>query len=199
MTGTRDGGGGGASRSTDPASGTSSATDVSLREYLMQAIDGRFRLLTSSVDEHARQSRFYIAAVSAFGLFAWFQTKEHLESLNHEAKRLDVYLQSTVPQGTYNADEQRRKEDQNRITLALDEVTKKVAQAATKEEVQHDSTASRRAGIGTGTSVVAACVGLIIVVLAVLNYQALHKVAPTTPSSAVVCTASYHPAPCPQP
>jgi hypothetical protein len=30
--------GGGASRSTDPAAGTSSATDVSLREYLMQAI-----------------------------------------------------------------------------------------------------------------------------------------------------------------
>ena len=31
--------GGGASRSTDPASGTSSATDVSLREFLMQAIN----------------------------------------------------------------------------------------------------------------------------------------------------------------
>jgi hypothetical protein len=30
--------GGGASRSTDPAAGTSAATDVSLREYLMQAI-----------------------------------------------------------------------------------------------------------------------------------------------------------------
>lgn len=31
--------GGGASRSTDPAAGTSAATDVSLREYLMQAIE----------------------------------------------------------------------------------------------------------------------------------------------------------------
>lgn len=30
--------GGGASRSTDPAAGSSAATDVSLREYLMQAI-----------------------------------------------------------------------------------------------------------------------------------------------------------------
>jgi hypothetical protein len=32
--------GGGASRSTDPAAGTSSATDVSLREYIHVQIDG---------------------------------------------------------------------------------------------------------------------------------------------------------------
>ena len=35
--------GGGASRSTDPAAGTSAATDVSLREYLMAQIDAAER------------------------------------------------------------------------------------------------------------------------------------------------------------
>ena len=39
--------GGGASRSTDPAAGTSSATDVSLREYLSSRVDALDRLIQS--------------------------------------------------------------------------------------------------------------------------------------------------------
>lgn len=189
--------GGGASRTTDPAAGSSAATDVSLREYLMEAIDGRFRYLRSSVDAERQQGRLVTGGIIAFALFAWFQTKEHLHGLNNEARRLDVYLQSTVAKTTYDADEQRRKEDQDRITAALDEFGKKVDKAATKEEVTADTTSSRRAGIGTTTSVVGACVAAVVVILAVLNYQALHKSSPS-PSSAVVCTASYHPAPCPR-
>ena len=49
--------GGGASRTTDPAAGTSSATDVSLREYLTSLIQGaerradaRFEAMQRSVD-----------------------------------------------------------------------------------------------------------------------------------------------------
>jgi uncharacterized protein with von Willebrand factor type A (vWA) domain len=49
--------GGGASRSTEPATGTSAATDVSLREYLMAAIqaearrsDARFDAMQQAVD-----------------------------------------------------------------------------------------------------------------------------------------------------
>ncbi len=53
----REPNGGGASKSTDPAAGTSSATDVSLREYLVALIvnseksaDQRFHHMTEMVD-----------------------------------------------------------------------------------------------------------------------------------------------------
>jgi hypothetical protein len=63
--------GGGASRTTDPAAGTSSATDVSLREYLTQAIDGLRSELRASVtrlethfDElHVHQQETFSAAM----------------------------------------------------------------------------------------------------------------------------------------
>jgi hypothetical protein len=56
--------GGGASRSTDPAAGTSSATDVSLREYLIALIhaaeqrsDARFESMKDQVDAAFRSSQ----------------------------------------------------------------------------------------------------------------------------------------------
>jgi predicted transcriptional regulator len=56
--------GGGASRSTDPAAGTSSATDVSLREYLIALIhaaeqrsDARFESMKDQVDAAFRASQ----------------------------------------------------------------------------------------------------------------------------------------------
>ena len=42
--------GGGASRSTDPAAGTSSATDVSLREYVEMRINAESRRLEQRID-----------------------------------------------------------------------------------------------------------------------------------------------------
>jgi chromosome segregation ATPase len=47
--------GGGASRSTDPAAGTSSGTDVSLREYLIQAIENSRRECREGI-AHIEQS-----------------------------------------------------------------------------------------------------------------------------------------------
>lgn len=49
--------GGGASRSTDPASGTSSATDVSLREYVATRLDSLDRILTAELDALRRETR----------------------------------------------------------------------------------------------------------------------------------------------
>jgi hypothetical protein len=48
--------GGGASRSTDPAAGTSSATDVSLREFVAVRIDALDRHLTSDIEALRRES-----------------------------------------------------------------------------------------------------------------------------------------------
>jgi hypothetical protein len=49
--------GGGASRSTDPAAGTSSATDVSLREYLTTLIEASRRECRDNVDSLRAQMR----------------------------------------------------------------------------------------------------------------------------------------------
>ena len=48
--------GGGASRSTDPASGTSAATDVSLREYVAQSIAALDRHLTAEINSLRRET-----------------------------------------------------------------------------------------------------------------------------------------------
>jgi len=50
-------GGGGASRSTDPAGGTSSATDVSLREYVASEIRALDRHLTSEIGALRRETQ----------------------------------------------------------------------------------------------------------------------------------------------
>lgn len=51
-----DGDGGGASRSTDPAAGSSAATDVSLREYLMALLHAQDRHLTSEIAALRRET-----------------------------------------------------------------------------------------------------------------------------------------------
>lgn len=48
--------GGGASRSTDPAAGTSSATDVSLREYLGERVTALDRHMTQEINSLRRES-----------------------------------------------------------------------------------------------------------------------------------------------
>lgn len=53
--------GGGASQTTDPASGTSAATDVSLREYAEAADRADFRLLLRIAEE---RDRLYISELS---------------------------------------------------------------------------------------------------------------------------------------
>ena len=49
--------GGGASRSTDPAAGTSSATDVSLREYVSALVQALDRHLTSELQALRRETQ----------------------------------------------------------------------------------------------------------------------------------------------
>lgn len=74
--------GGGASRSTDPAAGTSSATDVSLREYLVALInaverrsDERFEAMKHDVEAAFKSSQ---AAISK----AELATEHRFEAVN---------------------------------------------------------------------------------------------------------------------
>ena len=49
--------GGGASRSTDPAAGSSAATDVSLREYIAQTINALDRQITTELKALRRETQ----------------------------------------------------------------------------------------------------------------------------------------------
>lgn len=84
--------GGGASRSTDPAFGTSSATDVSLREYTSEKVES-LRELT--------ELRFQ-AQEKALELQAT-EYQRRLSGLNNEAARIDQAVQKNVSRDTWDA------------------------------------------------------------------------------------------------
>jgi hypothetical protein len=177
----------------------SGRTDVSLREFVTEVIDGRFRYLQGSVQGHSQQDRIITVGIGAFGVFAWQQIQRRLELLNHENERLLAQQAKTVSEDTYRADERRRREDHDRIDGQIASLSSAVDRSATKEEVRADTTKDRRLGIGTAVSVIAAVTGAVVVLLAVLNYQALHRTN-SGDNASVVCTATYHPATvCPSP
>lgn len=74
--------GGGASRSTDPAAGSSAATDVSLREYLGSRLDALDRHITAEVAALRRETAAAsTAAERAIGVAA-DEAKERLAAHN---------------------------------------------------------------------------------------------------------------------
>ncbi len=74
--------GGGASRSTDPAFGSSSATDVSLREYLGEKIAALDRHLTGSLDALRRETVLANENAEKAIVVAADESKERLKAHN---------------------------------------------------------------------------------------------------------------------
>ena len=74
--------GGGASRSTDPAAGTSSATDVSLREYLGTRIDSLDRHVTAELSALRRETHAANLAAERAIAVAAEEAKERLAAHN---------------------------------------------------------------------------------------------------------------------
>jgi len=166
--------GGGASVTTEDAAGSSNGTDVSLDRFLSTRISYESRLV-----------RWGGTAIVALGLFAWSEIQRRLEILNHENARLLAQQEKTVSQDTYTANESQRKEEQ----LKLDEWRKSVdhhnTESVSRTELRRETKTESRAGIGTATAVIAACVGLVVVILAILNYQALHSGGTVVPTRTV--------------
>ncbi len=131
--------GGGASRSTDPAAGTFSATDVSLREYFNEKIGS---------DRRLNNERFAFAAV--IGAVVWFFVERHLTDLNHENARVAKIAEGTVSADTYESDESRRTDERNKLDSWRAHVDEGFTKSATKEEVTQATKIETRAVAASG-------------------------------------------------
>jgi len=149
--------GGGASRTTDPAAGTSSATDVSIREYLTDLFGSRF---------HATWT--VMAAALAFGAFAWSEVQRRLEILNHENARLLQQQERTVSQDTYAANEQQRKSEQAEFQAWRKDVDRDRTQSISREEFQRDTKTEKRAVASSGWQWVLGGVALVSLAITIV-------------------------------
>lgn len=118
--------GGGASRSTDPASGTSSATDVSLREYLTSLIlaaekrsDARFDQMKEMVDTAFSSSQKAIEK-------AEMATERRFEGVNEFRAQLSDQATRFVTRETLDALIEKLEAQIDRNRSDLDDLSKRV-------------------------------------------------------------------------
>ena len=168
--------GGGASRTTEPASGSSAATDVSLREFV--GVQIRYERQTT---------RLLIGGVVAFAAFSWSQIMRRLEGLNHENARVAAVVANTVSADTYFSDEKRRTDERDKIDGWRAGVDEKFTKSVTKEEVHEDARDGRRVRFNGGTAAIAAVAAVAAALLLFLTYEnAKRSNGPTAPIRIVV-------------
>lgn len=170
--------GGGASITTDPAAGSSAPTDVSLREY------------------EASQRHWMIALF----LIVWFFIERHLLDLNHENARVAKVSENSVSSDTYNANEQQRRSEQHKLDDRLAKYDENFTKSVTRDDLTRETKGDKQTNMGLWISAAAIIVAIAIAsITIILTRGSVPAHVPTVPSSAVVCTATYHPTPCPQP
>lgn len=174
--------GGGASRSTDPAAGTSQATDVSLREYLNEKIHS---------DRKLNNERF--AFVGALAGVIWFFIERHLKDLNHENERILKQQETTISKDTYDANEQQRDKEANELDDWRKDVDKDRTQQVSRAELNQESKFESRAKISTVAAVLGGVLTAVVIlgiILQLLNYQKLHPSQAPTETFTVTTTTT---------
>ncbi len=118
--------GGGASRSTDPAAGTSSATDVSLREYLTALIsaaearsDARFEAMKQTVETAFANSQVAIGKAEE-------ATAKRFEGVNEFRSALSDQASSFVSRTTLDALVEKLENQIERNRADLDSLAKRI-------------------------------------------------------------------------
>jgi hypothetical protein len=146
--------GGGASRSTDPAAGTSTGTDVSLREYLTQQINAverrteqRFESMKQAVDLALQANERRFDSVNEFRATlsdqaSHFVTRDTLEALSEK-------LQSSID---------RNAEDLNKLSRRVD--------------LREGQEAGSRLTAGKLYAAIGAAIAVLGLVIVVANYLA---------------------------
>ena len=125
--------GGGASRSTDPAAGSSSATDVSLREHL-----------TSLIGYERKTSQLLVGFAVVTGAFPWSQIQRRLEILNHENARVSEIAAKTVSSDTYTADKDRTDDERDKLDTWRAGVDEKFTKAITRDDLTRETRGERQ-------------------------------------------------------
>jgi len=166
--------GGGASRSTAPAYGSSSATDISLKEFFNEKI---------WADRKLNNERFAFAAV--IGATIWFFIERHLGDLNHDNARVAKVSENSVSQDTYSANEAQRKAELDKRDEWQGRVDAALGRGVVREEYQTEAKTDRRGSWGTGMQIAATGAAVLVALLLVFTtYRAL-KPATTSPGGGI--------------
>lgn len=155
--------GGGASRTTDPASGTSAATDVSLREFLMVQIkaaeeksDAHFAAMEKAVD-----AAFKAAEVATTKAEVADATR--FESMNEFNTRIDTILANTATRESVEALNEKLMGEISRNRDDLLALGKRI-------DLREGQSMGSRVTTATLVTVVLVAVAVIGVVVALANY-----------------------------
>lgn len=159
--------GGGASRSTDPAAGTSAATDVSLREYLVALIDGaerrsdeRFRHMKEMVESAFENAQTAITKADT-------ATEKRFEGVNEFRAALSDQATQFVTRDAMNA-------LADKIDTQIEQNRKDLDALARRLDVREGQTQGSRITTGILVTVTTVAVGVIGLVIVVANYIASH-------------------------
>ena len=119
--------GGGASRSTDPAAGTSSATDVSLREYVtlmvqaeMRRVNERFHAVETATEKAFENSQRAIDKADLATEKRFEGVNEFRAALSDQASRFVTAEQLKTLAEKLEAGYTRNREDIDRINVRLE-------------------------------------------------------------------------------
>ena len=155
--------GGGASRSTDPAAGTSTATDVSLREYLMAQINAaetraniRFEAMKEQVDAAFAASQ---AAIDK----ADIATEKRFEGVNEFRAALSDQATRFVTQETLTA-------LGDKLQAAIERNREDLDRLATRINTREGAEAGSRLTYGSMAALVAVASAVVGTIVVLTNY-----------------------------
>ncbi len=136
--------GGGASRSTDPAAGTSSATDVSLREFV-----------SMQIGYERRGTLMLLSGVFGLGAFAWAEIQRRLVNLNGEAERIKAAQSASVSADTYQANERQRQAERRSLEERLGKYDENFTKAVTRDDLARETRTDRQITLSQVIAIVA--------------------------------------------
>lgn len=164
--------GGGASRTTEPAAGSSSGTDVSLREHF-----GALR----QADQTLWRTMF--GMITVLGFVIWRELQRRDETLNHEAARLQASVAANVSADTYQANEQQRTAERAKDETWRKKVDDGLAQTVGREEFKAEAKSDRRQIDGARVAGLSVLIAVIGVVISLFAYQLLRHAHPSSPAA----------------
>jgi hypothetical protein len=159
--------GGGASRSTDPAAGTSSATDVSLREYLIALIhaaeqrsDARFESMKEQVDAAFRSSQEAISK-------AELASDKRFESVNEFRAVLADQQRDLITRQVLNS-------VSDKLEAAISRNREDLDQLARRVDLREGQTIGSRITGGVLVTVLTVGVAVLGLIIVLANYLTTH-------------------------
>lgn len=172
--------GGGASRTTEPAAGTSSATDVSLREHF-----GSLR----QADQTLWRTMF--GALSLLGFVIWRELQRRDETLNHEAARLQASVAANVSADTYAANEKQRDDDRVKDDDWRRHADERLNASVNREEFKTEARRDSRDAFGTVSNGIRLLLAVGAAAIALIGYQIArtHPANSPTPATVTIVTS----------